>query len=81
LRQHVLEGRQRLPRQPLGLALWVAQGMAGWMRQWRQGVEPASVGADPTPRPGLAPAGDWQEALTLLLAQITLQHLEAGVSL
>jgi hypothetical protein len=36
LRHYVLEGRQRLQSQPLGLALWTAQGMAGWMRQWTQ---------------------------------------------
>jgi hypothetical protein len=83
LRHYVLEGQQRLQRQPLGLALWVAQGMAGWMRQWSQLAEPASgcVVPAPRPRPHLAQAGDWQESLTFLLAQITLQHLEAGVSL
>jgi len=78
LRQYVLEGRQRLQSQPLGLALWVAQGMAGWMGQWRRCLEPA-----PPPVAGPArgePAGR-SSGLTVLLAQITLQHLEASVGL
>lgn len=80
LRQSVLEGSQRLQRPPLGLARWVAQGMAGWMGQWNQWVEPVSAAAVATARPPPAPAGDWQAGLTRLLAQITLQHLEVGVS-
>ncbi len=79
LRRCVLEGRQRLQSQPLGLALWMAQGMAGWMRQWRVLLEPATRPlAMPPPT---AEAGAWQQPLTLLLAQITLQHLELRVSL
>ncbi len=76
LRRYVLEGRQRLQNQPLGLALWMAKGMAGWMRQWTQLLEPvASVAL--VVRPPTAEAGPWQQPLTALLAQITLQHLEA----
>jgi hypothetical protein len=78
LRQYVLEGRQRLPSQPLGLALWVAQGMAGWLGQWRRYLEPAPAPAAGPPRgePEGGPSG-----LTVLLAQITLQHLEGRVGL
>ena len=77
LRQYVLEGGQRLQTQPLGLALWVAQGMAGWMKQWRELI------TTPTPPVGLpAPAsgpalGGWQEQLTCVLAQMTLANLQA----
>jgi hypothetical protein len=77
LRQYVLEGQQRLQAQPLGLALWVAQGMAGWMKQWRELI------TTPTPAVGLpAPAsgpalGGWQEQLTCVLAQMTLANLQA----
>jgi hypothetical protein len=78
LRRYVLEGRQRLESQPLGLALWVAKGMAGWMRQWTQCLETASAAMPSLP---LVQAGGWQPHLTRLLAQITLQHLEAGVGL
>ena len=75
LRRYVLEGRQRLPAQPLGLALWLAKGMAGWMRQWSQLLEPAVGPPRPLARPS-AVGDPWQEPLTRLLAQITLKHLE-----
>ncbi len=79
LRRYVLEGRQRLQSQPLGLALWVAMGMAGWIRQWSQLLAPAPVSA--LSRPRNAETGPWQQPLTVLLAQMTLQHLEARTSL
>ncbi len=81
LRRYVLEGRQRLQSQPLGLAVWLAQGMAGWMRQWRQSLEPASAPVAAPPRLPEAQPNRWQQPLTTLLAQITLQHLEAHMSL
>jgi hypothetical protein len=77
LRHHVLEGRHRLQAQPLGLALWVGQGMAGWMKQWRELI---TTPAPPIglPAPALGPAGgDWQEQLTCVLAQMTLANLQA----
>jgi len=76
LRGYVLEGRQRLESQPLGLALWVATGMAGWMRQWGQVLEPAPTSAAAVSSQPIA--GQWQQPLTVLLAQITLQHLESS---
>jgi len=76
LRGYVLEGRQRLQSQPLGLALWVAKGMAGWMRQWGQVLEP-SPSAPAVPAKSM---GQWQQPLTMLLAQITLQHFERAFS-
>ncbi len=81
LRRYVLEGRQRLQSQPLGLALWMARGMAGWMRQWTQLLEPAPMPLL-VPRPARpAETAPWQQPLTVLLAQMTLQHLEARTSL
>jgi hypothetical protein len=77
LREYVLEGQQRLQAQPLGLALWVAQGMAGWMKQWRELIRTPSppVGL---PTLALGAAGDgWQEQLTWVLAQMTLANLQA----
>jgi hypothetical protein len=75
LRGYVLEGRQRLQRQPLGLALWLAKGMAGWMKQWTELIQLTSL----SPRPTLStpvPSGAWQEQLTQLLAQMTLEQLQ-----
>jgi len=80
LRRYVLEGRQRLQSQPLGLALWMAKGMAGWMRQWTQSLEPVALVSMPA-RPHRAEPGPWQQPLTALLAQIALQHLESQMSL
>ncbi len=81
LRHYVLAGRQRLQNQPLGLALWMARGMAGWMGQWAQLLAPtvASVTELPPAR-GLQP-GPWRQELTVLLAQITWQQLEARKAL
>jgi hypothetical protein len=76
LRHYVLEGRQRLQSQPLGLALWMARGMAGWMRQWTQLLTPAAAPVTERPRARVGEPGPWQQPLTMLLAQITLQHLE-----
>lgn len=81
LRRYVLEGRPRLPTQPLGLALWLAKGMAGWMRQWSQLLDAAPPPSSPRARPSAPVPGPWQQPLTLLLAQITLQHLQPGRSL
>jgi hypothetical protein len=77
LRQYALEGQRRLQAQPLGLALWVTQGMAGWMKQWTELITAPSppVGL-PAPAPGPAGVG-WQEQLTCVLAQMTLANLQA----
>jgi hypothetical protein len=80
LRRYVVEGRQRLQSQPLGLALWMARGMAGWMRQWSQLLQPARTLVPASPPPGYAEPGLWQQPLTVLLAQMTLQQLEPHTS-
>jgi len=76
LRAYILAGRQLFPTQPLGLALWLAKGMVGWMGQ---GSELTRATAPPprpaAPPPGLA-TGPWQQQLILLLAQMTLENLQ-----
>jgi hypothetical protein len=59
----------------------MAKGMAGWMRQWKQLLEPTAVSISTPPRWGSAEAGPGRQPLALLLAQITLQHLEPQMSL
>lgn len=81
LRGYVVEGRQRLQSQPLGLALWMAKGMAGWMRQWTALLQPATASVLALPPVRSAEPGPWQHPLTVLLAQMTLQHLEPCLSL
>jgi hypothetical protein len=75
LRHQVVSARPVLDLQPLSLVLWLAQGMAGWMRRWAKAVEaapPPAVVAPPLPDPTTSV---WQRQLTLLLAQITVQRL------
>jgi hypothetical protein len=76
LRRHVLEGRQVLDADPLGLILLFRQGVAGWMRCWSGWVEPAVPARSVSPLT-LAAASTlpWQDQLTVLLAHMTSAHL------
>lgn len=73
LRQHVLGEAGRLQSAPLGLLLFIREGLAGWMRRWNQ---PPPVSASRSPSPPLVSTSGWQRELTFLLAQITTVHLE-----
>ena len=75
LRRHVLQGRQIFDGEPLSLVLWLAQGMAGWMRLWSKAVEVVSSPAAFSPPLPLVATSLWQQQLTLVLAQITVKHL------
>jgi hypothetical protein len=75
LRRQVLQGGQIFGGEPLSLVLWLAQGMAGWMCHWSRAVEGVSSSAVFSPPLPLVAASLWQQQLTLLLAQITVQHL------
>ena len=75
LRRYVLEGRARLESQPLGLVLWMAKGMAGWMSQWSKLSQPESPSPGAAGRPQCPCTAQWQAELTMLLAQMTLPHL------
>ena len=75
LRRHVMAGCQILESEPLSLILWLAQGMAGWMRHWAEAVVVApSLAVVPCGLP-FTVTSPWQKQLTLLLAQITVQRL------
>jgi hypothetical protein len=76
LRRHVLDRRAGLALEPFGLVLWLAQGMAGWMGSWAKAVEaPPSSPAMVAPLPMFPATSLWQQQITLLLAQITVQRL------
>ena len=76
LRRYVLSG-PALSSEPLSLVLWLAHGMAGWMRHWKKEIECVSQVAPLPPPPTRCPATSaWQEQLTGLLAQMTAQHLQ-----
>lgn len=72
LREHALNQSGRLDSHPRSWQLVVGYGVADWIKSWNQKVD-----SDPprsaVPPPGPPPA-DWQNALTSLLAQMTLSH-------
>ena len=72
LRQHVLERRQVLGADPLGLVVLLRQGVAGWMKSW---WEPPPLPTLPMPLPSPPPTPQWQQQLTELLAHMTVEHL------
>jgi hypothetical protein len=73
LRQHVLGEAGRLQSAPLGLWLFIREGLAGWMRRWNQA--PPVWASAKSLSPVLPLASGWQRELTFLLAQITTVHL------
>jgi hypothetical protein len=75
LRRHVLQSYRIFDNEPLSLVLWLAHGMAGWMRHWAIAMQMAASPAATLPPLRLAATSLWQQQLTLLLAQITLQRL------
>jgi len=74
LRQHFLGEQRRFETAPLGLLLVIRQGLAGWMRAWRQ--EPLSPSVRSQAAAALSIPADWQRELTFLLAHLTTQHLQ-----
>src|SRR6266496_29140 len=82
LRGHVLDNRQGLGADPLGLVLLLRQGVAGWMRSWSGAVSSASASPPPLAASSLpcSPIPEWQQQLTELLAQMTSAHLPAATT-
>lgn len=74
LRQHFLGEQRRFETAPLGLLLVIRQGLAGWMRAWRQ--EPPSSSVRSQAVAALSMPADWQRELTFLLAHLTSLHLQ-----
>ncbi len=75
LRQHVVERRQILGSDPLGLVLLFTRGLAGWMQGWWEApAEPSRISAPIQLLGGLA-MPQWQKQLTSVLAHMTAQHL------
>ena len=80
LRRYVLEGRALLQAQPMGLVLWLAKGMAGWMSEWSKLSQPEPQSPTAVWLPRCPSTGSWQAELTILLAQMTLPHLQPRCS-
>lgn len=83
LRRLFLQDRQILGTDPLGLVLFLRLGVAGWMRHWA-----TSPTIPQTPAPLTQPiqhppvrTAEWQQQLTVVLAQMTARHLPTALSL
>ncbi len=59
--------------EPLGLVLLVRQGMARWMRSWPESI-PAQTSTTLPDSMIIVPKSQWQQQLTLLLAQMSLSQ-------
>jgi hypothetical protein len=79
LRQHVLNGGDTLAIPPLGLQLLHRRGVAGWMERWIEAVERSVISATP-PLASVLCMADWQQQLTLLLAQMTFQQIHPAMT-
>ena len=77
LRQHALDGGNILATPPLGLHLLCRQGVAGWMKRWTEATERSFMGSPPSP-PLVLGVAQWQEQLTLLLAQMTFPQIHCA---
>ena len=78
LRRHYVQNRQTLGTDPLGLVLCLRLGVAGWMRNWT--TVPASgstTACSPAPSFATVPVHslEWQQQLTVVLAQMTVRQL------
>ena len=74
LRQHFLGEQRRFETAPLGLLLVIREGLAAWLRAWRQEPPTSSV-RSPAAAALAIPAG-WQREFTFLLAHLTSLHLQ-----
>ena len=75
LRQHVVERRQILSSEPLGLVVLFTRGLAGWMQSWWEAPAEPPRASVPAPSFGCPAVPPWQEQLTSLLAHMAAQHL------
>jgi hypothetical protein len=79
LRQNAVTREQIFSVAPFGAILVVKNGVAGWMRQWRQAAgQITAVPSGPRTAPPNEPG--WQHDLTVLLAQMSAPHLRPGPS-
>lgn len=78
LRQNAVAREPVFSTEPLGAILVVKTGVAGWMRECRQLSGEVPTSWPPPARP--SDGRDWQHALTLLLAQMTVRHLSVSDS-
>lgn len=76
LREQVLSADSSIATDGRGLALLIRQGVAGWMRVWRDPLcwcaTNAALGAEALPMPLTE---TWQQEATRLLVNMALSHL------
>jgi hypothetical protein len=80
LRQHFLDAAQVLETPALGLRLVFCYGVAAWMQSWDEPAGPQICPPLSAPQAGGTQTADWQQQLTVLLAQMTAAHLPWSTS-
>jgi hypothetical protein len=80
LRQHFLDAAQVLESPALGLRLLFCHGVAAWMQSWDELAGPRTSPRFSASGAGGTPTPDWQQQLTVLLAQMTTAHLPRSTS-
>ncbi len=77
LRRESLTPQSLLQTTPLGLALLIRHGVAQWMRRWLLEPQDPALSERSTV---VVPITEGQDQLALLLAQVAMQHFQAGYS-
>jgi hypothetical protein len=75
LRQQALKPNDTLVQDRWGLGLLIHEGVAGWMRVWRDPSGCCETAAVAQAASG-PPRGSWQHEATLLLANMALSHCQ-----
>jgi hypothetical protein len=77
LREQVLAGDSLIATDCQGLALLIRQGMAAWMRAWRDPLSCGRVAELEAESRPIIPPDSWQQEATRLLVNMALSHLRA----
>ena len=76
LREQVLAGDNSIATDRRGLTVLIAEGMAAWMRVWREPLScSAAVAAPQAEALSMSLGQSWQQEAIRLLVNMTLSHL------
>lgn len=78
LRRHAVNQGQYLTTEPLGFAVVCRYGIAGWMGTWQEAIA-TTPRLNALPPPAVI-SGGWKHELTVLLTEMTVQHLRPALS-
>jgi hypothetical protein len=78
LREQVLARDSLIGTDSRGLSLLIAQGVAAWMRAWRDPFCYCCAAEFKAESRPIIPRGSWQQEATQLLVNMALSHLRPG---